>query len=259
MRKIWLCGVMTIWLCAANAATLPHQSLVYRGSFLGLDVLDLRAGLDLRADGYAMGIDFHTLGATDFLMHSQAKMQVDGDWQSGRPTPRRFSTAGVVRGRPNHVEISYPDGQPHVDRLEPALDSEHQSIPAALQRDTMDGMSALIDLLHTLINSGRCDGEVTTFDGRRLSHIVASSGGQEDVPHDNGLFYQGPALRCDITNTLLAGFPSDSKPDDTAHQPRHSSVWFAPLQPGEVPVAVLIRAELHLVGHLDLKLVGMGP
>jgi hypothetical protein len=251
---------MTAFVSGAAAAvpTLP-QTLVYRGSFLGVEVLDLHAMVDMRADGYGMGISFQTTGTLDFLMHSHAKMQVEGGFQAGHPAPARFSTTGVVRGRPSHIEISYPSGQPRVDVLEPPLDSEHQPVPRDLQINTMDGMSALVDLLQTVGSTGRCDGQVTTFDGRRLSLIEVTSGGQEMVPDEKGMLYHGEGLRCNITNTLLAGFPQDSKPGDSMHQPRHSSVWFAPLTPGAAPVAVLIRAELHRVGHLDLTLVGTGP
>ena len=261
MDKIWIGALMAASLCGVGgaapvrAATADHESLVYSGSFAGVKVLALTAGVDLRQDGYAVDVDFHTIGTLDFLSHSQIRSLADGAWQRGRALPSRYLSNGVLRGKTHAVEILYPDGQPHVAVFDSEPDLEREPVPEAMQHDTMDGLSAMATLLENVANTGICDGEVTMFDGRILARLDAQNGGQDVLPAKTGSLYHGPALRCEITTTPLAGFPKGSEPGDSQRRPRHSSAWFARVHEGGPYVPVLIEIELRIVGHMTLKLV----
>ena len=79
-------------------------------------------------------------------------------------------------------------------------------MPAALQANTMDTLSALVQLMRRVEQAGRCDTHVRTYDGRRVLDIAARTGGQELLEPAHDSIYRGQALRCDFEGSELAGF-----------------------------------------------------
>ena len=261
-RYVTLMQVLVlICLPVAGGAELSHTvaplrmgGFTYRGSVAGVDVMELRSGIELRDDGYAVGVAFRTLGMLDLVMHGDTRSRVDGVWRGNRAMPTAYESAGVFRGRPRRTEITYPDGQPHVLVLEPQQDIERDPVPSDLQQGTIDALSALADLERMVSETGRCDGELRVFDGRRLASFVGSTGPMETLGPGDGLSYAGPALRCDVVSRQIAGLPKDASPDDVVRRPQLDQVWFAQPQPGMPPIPVRISVELRLLGHLTLVL-----
>jgi hypothetical protein len=234
-------------------------ALGYDGYVAGVNVTAIRAGLELRSDHYALGVAFRTVGVVGLLLHGDMHSLADGAWRNGRALPSRYASAGIWRGSRRQIEIDYPDGQPHIAMLEPSVESERDPVPDVLRRDTMDTLSAIAFLLETVAATGRCDGAVATYDGRRVSQVSVHTIGSEILPPDSRSSFSGPALRCDLDGQQIAGFPKDAGPDDMLRQPQHSSVWLAAMQPGMPAVPVLMSVPVRLLGHMTLYVTRSQP
>ncbi len=126
-------------------------------------------------------------------------------------------------------------------------------MPVALWANTVDNLSAMAALLHDVATIGRCDGSRRVFDGRRLSRIAAGTVGVEALPETDRSVFHGPALRCDFSGTLLAGFKYEDNRARAA-RPQRGVAWFAPLRPGGPPVPVRVRFATPFFGDATLYL-----
>lgn len=234
-------------------AQLPAMAqLAYAGYVAGFNVMNARAGFRLSPDGYALGVSFQTAGMIGALFRGDNLSLAEGAWSGSRPMPRDYLSGGTWRGNPRHVEIAYPDGQPHVVTVVPPEDNEREPVPEAMQRGTVDTLSAVAELLHTVALTGRCEGQARTFDGHRVTEVSAHTVGIEVLPPESRSSFSGPALRCDLEGRQLAGFPKDAGPDDMLRKPQHSSIWVASLRPGMPQVPVLMSFETRFFGHVRL-------
>lgn len=228
--------------------------LAYEGFVAGLNVSTIRAGFQLNSQGYEMGVSFRTAGLVGAFFKAENIARAQGVWRGDRAVPSTYASAGLWRGSPREIEIDYPAGQPVLTRFNPPLDPEHELVPEALRRNTTDALSAVAHLVHLVATTGRCDGETTTYDGRRLSKIVVHTVGMETLPPDSRSSFSGPALRCDVDGRQTAGFPTDAGPDDMTRKPQHSTVWLASAAPGMPAVPVLMSIEVRALGHMTVYL-----
>lgn len=224
----------------------------FAGYIAGFNVFDIQAGVDLRPDGYQLGVAFHTVGLVGSVMHGDMLAHSQGVWRPGRVIPQHFHSGGLWLGSPHVIDIEYPNGQPKLISLLPQVDTPREPITDAAIQDTADALSAVAFLLNTVATTGRCEGEVKIYDGRRVVRIAAHSAGTEILPLESRSSYAGPALRCDMEGHELAGFPLSAGPDDSVRKTQYSQVWVATLQPGMPPVPVRMSFALHLLGHMTL-------
>lgn len=229
------------------------------GYVAGLNVMNIEAGLELGRDGYRLGLSVQTAGMVGALLHGETRSRVEGGWQGNVAVPRHYSSAGTWLGSPRAIDIDYRDGVPRIEVLTPPVDQEREPVPDALQRDTTDGLSAISFLIETVAATGRCEGHTRTFDGRRLAEVTARTVGEEVLPRESRSSFAGTALRCDLDGRQLAGFPLDAGPDDMLRRPEHSSVWFAKLQPGAIPVPVFAIFEVRRIGLVRLYITNAQP
>jgi hypothetical protein len=243
----------------AAEPTRGATELVYAGFVAGLNVSNIRAALQLNPQGYEMGVSFRTAGLVGTFLKAENISRAQGVWRGGRAAPKIYASAGLWRGNPREIEIEYSAGQPVIKRFNPPVDPEHEPVPEALRQNTTDSLSAIANLVHLVASTGGCDGETTTFDGRRLSKIVVHTVGMETLPPESRSSFSGPALRCDIDGRQIAGFPLDAGPDDMIRKPQHSTVWLATVTPGMPAVPVMMSLEVRLLGHMTIYLTQARP
>ena len=259
-----LAGSLVMGTASAEQRLAPVQqppvsvSLTYDGYIAGLNAMKLRAGMQLSPDGYDIGVNFRTAGLVGAVLSGNMLTRSTGSWVGSRAVPSSYKSAGVWRGVQREAQIDYPDGQPHIKVLT-ADDEDHEPVPPAMTKDTMDALSAVAFLVHTVTTTGKCDGDITTYDGRRVSEIKARTVGMETLPPESRSSYSGPAMRCDLQTHQTAGFPPDAGPDDMVHKINHSSVWLIPAKPGMAPVPARMSFEVRLFGHLTIYLTSMQP
>lgn len=243
---------------AAAADTPPAASgtpvtVTYVAYAAALPVLRLHASYAIGPAAYEVKLAFDTAGMFGLLLHAHIDSTATGALADGRARPSRYYSVGDIRGRQHVTQIDYPAGEPRVVQLEPAAEEEREPVSAALQAGTIDSLSAMAELVSEVARSGRCDGTQRTFDGRRLSELIARTVGEETLAPTGRSSFSGPALRCDLEGRQIAGFAKDA--DQAAAKPLHGSAWFASLAPGTPAVPVRISFETRFFGAATAYLV----
>lgn len=241
----------------ALAESAPDLHVAYDTYAAGLDVAQVQAELDMGGHDYAIRLAYHTRGLIGFFYRGHQFSSVQGVWQHGEPEPRDFYGLGEWGGEKRVTEIDYRHGLPQIVALVPPNRKERQPVPADLRVHSIDTLSALALLLRRVQDSGRCEAAVHTFDGRRATELEARTVGEQVLPHTGRSIYSGPALRCDFTGRMLAGFKLG---DDSAadQRPLHGSAWFAVAVPGAPPLPVRMRFQTRWFGEATMYLTAAG-
>ncbi len=247
---VLVASLLPTGLLRAEPAPVQLSYATYIG---GLNALDLDASIAISAQTYRLHVSYRLTGMVGAIVHGEGASTVDGRFQAGQAVPRSLFSTGHFRGRPYVVQLDWQGGRPMVTQMAPPEKTEREPVPEEQQLHTVDGLSALASLLHQVATTGRCDGALRTFDGRRLSEFVARTVGEETLPETDRSTFKGAALRCDFDGQQLAGFPLDG---DRAEQQRvqHGSAWFASLNPGEPPVPVRISFGARSFGQATMFL-----
>ncbi len=240
---------------AERAAELHADYNTYAA---GLDVAHVQAAFALGASAYEMRLAYRTTGLAGLFYHGHQYNTVQGTWQAGRPAPREFYGVGEWRGMNRVTVIDYLHGQPTIRDLLPPNTQEREPVPPELQTNSMDTLSALALLMRRVEETGRCEADVHTYDGRRATEIEAHSIREEMLPHTARSSFSGVALRCDFQGRMLAGFRfGDEDPAD--RKPLHGSAWFAAALTGEPPLPVRMQFETRWFGDAIMYLTGAAP
>jgi hypothetical protein len=232
--------LLIVYLFGSVAAHAQSVSLLHAGYGMyarGLEVAKLKAGFGFGPWNYHMQLIYHTTGLVGWLFRGHQLTTVQGAWQGDRPAPLRFWGNGVWRREARQTLIDYNHGQPVIHSLVPPNDAEREPVPAELQANTVDTLSALALLIRKVQDSGRCEAEARTFDGRRLAVISARTVGDETLESTSRWIFSGRALRCDFEGRQLAGF---IRGIDELQRPQHGSAWLAQVVPGSLRVPVQI-------------------
>lgn len=235
-----------------SATPLPtaHAVLFLDAYAVGLRVMRMRAELDLTDAGYAVLTDYRTTGLVGALVSSHEVTTVSGVWRAAGVAPRVFRTDGDWGGKPRRVLIDFAGGMPHVLDLVPANNQERDPVPPEATRDAEDTLSPMAQLTRQVAQTGRCDGTVRTYDGRRVVDLTVRTVGTETLPATDRSSFNGPALRCDFTGLQVAGFLHGA--GAAARAPRHGSAWFAALTPGGPKLPVRVTFQTPWIGQVTL-------
>ncbi len=243
-------------LMAGPAVAQPaSQHLRYSAYADGLNVMDVDAEMAISQESYRVQVSYHVTGLVGVFVNAQSTTTVDGRFLGDTPVPRELFSAGRLRGQQRVTQIDWLNGRPIVSQLVPPVEAERDPVPADEQAHTVDSLSAMASLLHQVALSGRCQGAMNTFDGRRLSSLEAHTVGEEVLPKTNRSSFEGPALRCDFEGRQLGGFVHDEDLN-VLRRPQHGSAWFASLAPGAPPVPVRITFSTRILGAATMYLTG---
>lgn len=237
-----------VLLAPSARAASPSVHLEYEAYVAGLSVISVKSDVAMGREDYGVEIGYRTHGLVDAFFHADLHSTAKGAFEGLLPRPQRFTAWGAFRGTARQTLIDYPDNDPVVKVLEPPNDKERDTVPLDQRPGTVDTLSALAMLVHTVIETNRCDGKLRVFDGRRLSEISARTAAMETLESDKDSRFAGPALRYDFVGRMLAGFIHD---EDRATQaePQEGTAWLASPGPGLPLLPVRIRFHLHFFGY----------
>jgi hypothetical protein len=216
----------------------------YEAYAAGLNVIAVDSEFDIRPDRYRLRIAYRTTGAFSLVFGAHQDTTVEGSFVAGRAAPAHFVSAGVLRGENRLTRIDYVAGHLQIGQLVPLVEKEREPVPEERRRFTIDTLSAMAQLLRQVNDTGRCEGRVMTFDGRRLAELQARTVGEDMLPPTRLSSFAGPALHCAFEGRQLGGFMLDED-RERLERPQHGSAWFASVVPGGqlIPVRVVFRTR----------------
>lgn len=228
----------------------------------GLNVMRVEVLFDLSGPRYRVQTRVRPVGmASVFAGGGEQVSSTEGSWRGADPQPRRHSSEGEWRGGRRAVLLDYAPpsgGAPLLRVLEPPIEPEREAVPEALQRNTVDSLSAVAKLLRTVAQTGRCEGEAPVYDGRRRSDFRAWTESMDDLPRGDGAF-AGPALRCAFLGKLVAGRHAAQEREDAGRPPQPVMAWVARPLPGRAAVPVLIELQTRWFGTVRAVLSSAEP
>lgn len=248
-----LLGLLLLTPVPAPAQGTPEIRATYEMYAAGLHVAEVSAAFRLGAGQYAIQLSYHTTGLVTLFRHGHQSSNASGRWDNGQPRPEQFSGEGVWQGEPNDTLIDYVQGQPVIERLVSPPGDKREPIPPAQEANSIDSLSALALLIRRVQDTGQCDVSAHTFDGRRVSNISASTGGEDDLGQSDRAMFSGRALRCDFVGRMVAGF-LDRDNTTTDRRPLQGSAWLANLIPDAPPVPVRMDFDTHWFGQAHMYL-----
>ena len=245
-------------LAAALPARAQPVAATYNVVAAGLTVMELNATLDITEAGYAVEFRTRLRGVASAFGGGQLTTRVEGVWVGDAARPRRYVSEGTLRGsETRRTVLEWPGGQPAIRLMVPPNDAEREPVPDADQRNTIDNLSAIAQLVRQVRRSGRCEGAVRVFDGRRLSALSATSQGQERFAPARDE-WSGVALKCGFEGRFLAGFRRDEDVE-AARRPQVGTAWLGEAAPGQPVMPVRVETVSRWFGTLSARLASAGP
>ena len=261
MRVIMLCLLVLGSPAPARAQGAIHATYATYSHLV--NVLNLEASMELTPGGYGIRIVTHTAGPVRLFLRSDITTEVSGRFSAGpgdgAARPVRYSSDGQMNGDPRVTLIEYRGSQPTVRTLTPPNSADDRDdVSSTATVDTVDTLSAMAQLLRQVSTTGRCEGRVSTFDGRRLATLSARTAGEEVLERTGRSSFAGPALRCEFEGRQTGGFKRD---DDVAREqrPQHGTAWFARLTPAGPVVPVRITFQSRILGEATMYISSPVP
>jgi hypothetical protein len=251
--------VASLFVTAAQAqetGATPPLHVTYSGYSHGFNVIDLDAVLTVTPARYKLEVNFTLAGVLGTLFHADGKTIVNGRFVGPRAEPDDLFSTGHFRGDPRVTQMAWRGGVPTVIQMLPPVETERDVVPANLQANTIDSLSAMAALIHQVTLTGKCDGRDRTFDGRRLSEVAAHTAGPETLEKSSRSVFAGVALRCNFEGKQLAGFRRDADQNELS-KPTDGSAWFATVTPGGPPIPVRIIFTTPQFGDTTMYLTGV--
>ena len=255
IRRLALTAALGLALLPQAAGADPVLAR-YEVRAAGLTVMQVIARFDIERPRYQVRTEIHATGLASILGNSHQVTSTEGRWRGSDPLPERYRVEGTWRNAPRVVVMDWVvPGQPVVSALQPPNDAEREPVPVALQRETMDGLSALAKLARTVTETGRCETTAAVFDGRRRADYRAVTEGRQALR--DGAF-QGEALRCGVEMRMLAGRRGDQDAEEAA-KPQRATAWLARPLADHAAVPVRIELPSRWFGTIRVVLIGIEP
>lgn len=226
-------AVPALLLAAPAAAQQAEAIYVVRQA--GFQVMEARVGIDLGQRGYRITADARTTGLAVVFANARTRLLAEGRWNGHVAMPERFASAGVINGRQRRIEMAYRGAEVDLLQQEPPDADERTPVPPEQRRGTVDILSALARMTRQAAATGRCDGALSVYDGRRrlewaarteaLGPAIAPAGGQ-----------WAPIMRCSFSSRVVAGFRHGDDP--TRARPRTGQAYLAVVRPDLPPLPV---------------------
>jgi hypothetical protein len=248
-----------LWIVVAGAlASATAARLDYTLYVLGVPIADAALVLDLQPSSYGVALAYNTTGIVGIFADNRLEEHASGRFEKAGPAPVEYGSKVLLHGQNRLVDMVWRDGTPTVTAIDPPNQSEREDVPEAARAHAIDPLSSIVMLLRLAAVSGRCDGAARTYDGRRLVMFQSRSGQEEDIPFSGHSSFQGRGLRCDFTDTTLAGFRLGAGRAEDMRQ-HDGTIWLAQVLPGSIRLPVRASIATRYVGDATIYLTGVSP
>ena len=221
-------------------ADSERVALSYDAYFGPLRLLSVATTSVVNANDYAMQVTMRTEGIVRVLFPWTAVSLSQGVVRSSRLCPVHHRIESQYRGASSRIDLSYrEDGEVELTAEPSPSDPPREEVAPALQRETVDPLTATIGLVRANAAGEPCDGTWRIFDGRVRYDLRFADLGQTTVEPARGAKYHGPAHLCEATVDPIAGFLESN--DEDREKPSKLRYWLAPVLAGVRPMPVLLE------------------
>lgn len=195
---------------AANAAEpVTRQSRVgvdYVVTWMGIPVVRGRIQTVFQANRYSVVLSSRTVGLAESLFRDRREVRVQGILSKKGPIPKSYSHRAKSRKENRVVTMTYrKDGTIDTSITPPESPGKRKPVPARLQANTLDPLSAMIAGTLLPVTETRCGFSAPVFDGRRRLDIQLTYRGRETTPVSFA-GAPGQSVKCEARMKRIAGF-----------------------------------------------------
>ncbi len=216
---------------------------------------------------YSMVLSAFTKGFLGALVPWKGTFETHG-WikKEGMDQPELHRSTATWRNEEEVKEYSYDRQGNFVGYSikDPENDGKKKDVAPELVQGTVDVLTATLNVMNEIAMGESCTGSAEVFDGKRRFKMEFLFEENETLSRSRYNVYQGPAQRCVVEVTPVAG-KWHEKPRgwmSIQEQGRQKgslpTIWFAKLDPAgpAVPVKIRVKSEygamfMHLVNYDD--------
>ena len=244
-----LAAVATGGASAARAdgstpATAEPFRLEYRVDFGNLRVIEAEVRFDVDSNRYEITGSGMALGPLAWYSEWRGETRTVGRIDGNRLLPTLHQNSGSWRGENRSAMLKYLGLADISVSTEPPPDPIRvTAVPPETIPGTVDPLSAILQLLSQVAETGSCQGQAEVFDGRRRYDLLVSDRGTATLPADRPWDFRGLGRLCALKSARIGGFWRDR--EGRADENAERVVWLAPLQQGLwVPVRMEFPAPI---------------
>lgn len=247
--------ILVLWLPrpagAGEALSLGYD--VYLG---GLHILAFDMDIALNHSEYSISTAGATKGVVGLFYEWSARFDANGRLGREGFRPALYDAVTKRKGETKSRRLLFGgDGEYSVERGSSGK-KKRNNLPPVLPRDTVDPLTAVLEVTHTLVEDGACARTIPVFDGKRRYDLLLKHVGPATVEPSHLSIFKGPAVRCRFTIERISGFKKKRRHYSYWEESGESpvTVWVAPLAAGAPSMPVRFEGDLKL-GALIIHLV----
>ena len=247
---------LCVLLPPAGAAHAGEEGerLIYRISYGNVPLAEARISLIERDGRYEVSGEGATAGPLEWLIDWRGSARTVGMTAGEALVPQLHAQKGAWNGKHRQAEVRYgPDSKIEHIVDPPADPAEFTSVPAGSIPGTLDPLTAALSALKRFAATGRCEGTLPIFDGRRRYDMQLEDAGTALLERDRPWNYAGQARGCRLKSRRIGGFFKDSDYASDESETKRL-VWLAETAPGTWrPVRIEIDAPIgKIIGRAVL-------
>lgn len=218
-------------------------TLGYKVTEIGFSILSADFNIELSRSRYKAVSLIKTEGIAGLILQSRWDIVSEGRISPRGVTPTRYrSDISTNRGR-GAVSVTRKNGKYLISAV-PKIRADRKPLLAKKLRPNLpDPLSAMIAT--SLFNSAKpCTGRQRVFDGRQVFDL--SYRFDAKVAIKVGSQYSGPAFKCRVKHTPIAGQPADELKKEARSPSPYHDLWLAKVNLPKNGPAILVPVRINL-------------
>ena len=240
----------TVMFGEAKSKTIVADYTFYFGGFT---ILQANTTIELKLKSYKVVSKSKTDGLLNLFFKWSGQATSKGNFLEWRSVPSLHQNVGKRAGNVRKTVLSYESkGEIVYSDIQPPPDlSEVFPIPSGMLKETIDPLTAIVQINRRLERGMGCNATLPVFDGRRRYDLTLVDRGELTLKQTPFSVFQGKALVCAINANMLGGHKREKSKYTTTSGEKLVYVG-RPLKDGPIlPVGLTVETAFGtLTGHL---------
>ncbi|HAT35549.1 MAG TPA: hypothetical protein DCS82_07525 [Rhodospirillaceae bacterium] len=230
------------WFAYANEPVSGTVRLSYDGYAGPFYVMSATVDLKFEDGRYRVATNSRTEGFAAWMFSWRSKVVSEGRRENGTLMPAQHQVESRLEDNDRRVRLRYENRRPVVEELVPVPDgTRRDTVPEDLYDRTVDPLTMTANVLLSMAQSGRCEGDYRVFDGRRRYNLAVNHGASAELEESGSSVFSGPAQGCLLKLERIAGFLK--KKTKVGKPLLTPTLWIARPLEGSPPVPVKFEAK----------------